>query len=79
MYTAATVYGARPQPPSSGIAAPTQSIGIDLDVGGLRALTDPGNPLLWFGVLLAVTLGAAAVSGSARVGKTKISGAIGKA
>ena len=79
MYTAASVYGASQQPISVGLAAPTQGIGVSLDATGLRQLTDPGNPLLWFGALLALTLGAAAVSGSARIGKAKISGSVGKA
>ncbi len=79
MYTATQIYGARPQPPAAGIAAPTQSIGVGFEVGGFRELLNPSNPLLWFGVILAVTLGAAAVSGSARLGKTQLNASVGKA
>jgi hypothetical protein len=38
----------------------------------------PHNPLLWFGGILAVTLGFGAVSGSVRLGKAKVSASVGK-
>jgi hypothetical protein len=45
--------------------------------GGIAALLDPQNPLLWFGVFLAVTVGFASVAGSVRLGKAKVSANVG--
>jgi len=47
--------------------------------GGLRSLVDPHNPIMWFGVLLLVTVGAAGVAGSVKLGPAKVSGSVGKA
>lgn len=47
--------------------------------GGLRSLVDPRNPLMWFGVLLMVTVGAAGAAGSVKLGPAKVSGTVGKA
>ena len=46
---------------------------------GLRGLVSPENPLVWFGAILAVTFGLVGVSGSARVGKAKVSASLDKA
>jgi hypothetical protein len=46
-------------------------------VTGLRSLLDPNNPLLWFIVVVAVTMGAAGVAGSVRLGKAKFSASAG--
>lgn len=51
----------------------------DAPNGGLRGLVDPRNPLLWFGVLLLVTVGAAGAAGSVKLGPGKVSGSIGSA
>ena len=73
-YTASTLYGATPQAPSYGVAAPTQAMATDnLMSTGWKGLVDPHNPLFWFGVVLAVTFGAAGVAGSVRVGRAKAS------
>jgi hypothetical protein len=77
VFTAQTLYGAQPQAPSYGVATVTQSMGLDADKSGWGALVDPHNPLLWFGGFLLVTFGAAAVSGSARLGRAKASATIG--
>lgn len=60
----------------TGVAAPTERSAIgDTDVMGLFS---PSNPLLWFGAILAVTVGAAAAAGSLRIGKIKLSASAGK-
>jgi len=76
-WTATSIYGAQPQMPSRGIAAPTEGMGSDDLVTGVRGLVDPHNPLVWFGAILLVTVGAASVAGSARVGKFKIGASAG--
>jgi hypothetical protein len=72
-FTAASLYGATPQAPSYGVAAPTQQMATDDITSGWKGLFDPNNPLFWFGVVLAVTLGAAGVAGSVRLGRAKLS------
>jgi hypothetical protein len=67
------VYGATPQAPSYGVAAPTERMATDDLVTGWKGLIDPNNPLFWFGVVLAVTFGAAGVAGSVRLGRAKLS------
>jgi hypothetical protein len=76
-YTAQSLYGATPQAPSYGVASPTQGMATDTLVSGWKGLLDPNNPLIWFGVILAVTVGAAGVAGSVRLGKAKISASVG--
>lgn len=77
MFTAESMYGARPQAPSYGVAAPTQSMGTDDIASGVRGLLDPNNPLVWFGAVLLVTVGAAGFASSVRLGKAKASIAVG--
>lgn len=75
---ASELYGATPQVPQA-VASPLQPLGSD-DLGtGWRSLVNPGNPLVIFGAVLAVTVGLAGVSGSARVGKFRASASAGKA
>lgn len=45
---------------------------------GWRSLVDPRNPIVWFGVVLLVTVGAAGVAGSVRLGPAKLGGSVGK-
>jgi hypothetical protein len=71
-FTAASVYGSTPQAPSM-VGKPTQAMGLDDISTGWRGLVDPNNPLMWFGVILAVTFGLAGVAGSVRLGKAKLS------
>lgn len=79
MYTAQSLYGASPQAPSYGIAAPTQSMATDDIRTGWKGLIDPNNPLMWFGVILLVTVGAAGVAGSVRLGRARFSAAVDQA
>jgi len=79
VYDAASVYGATPQAPSYGVAAPTQAMGTDDIRAGWRGLVDPNNPLMWFGVILLLTVGAAGVAGAARLGPARVSGSLGQA
>lgn len=76
--TAATLYGTAPQGPAYGSMAPTQVMGTDTLATGVRALVDPQNPLMWFGVILLVTLGAAGVSGNVRLGRAKLAASLDK-
>lgn len=76
-YTAQSLYGATPQAPSYGVAAPTQGMSTDNIATGWKGLIDPNNPLVWFGAILLVTVGAAGVAGSVRLGRAKISASVG--
>jgi len=76
MYTANSVYGATPQAPSYSVAAPTQTMATDDITTGWKGLVDPANPLVWFGVILLVTVGAAGVAGSVRLGRAKLSASV---
>lgn len=59
----------------TGVSAPTERAAIgDVDTMGLFS---PSNPLLWFGAILAVTVGAASAAGSLRIGKVKLSASAG--
>lgn len=75
MYNAASVYGCAPTA-ESWVAAPTQTMGLDGLRTGWRGLIDPRNPLVWFGVVLAVTVGLAGVAGSVRLGGATLSASI---
>lgn len=77
MYSAASIYGATPQAPSFGVAAPTAAMGTDDLKTGWRAFVDPHNPVVWLGGILAATVGLAAVAGSARVGPVKVAAGVG--
>lgn len=79
MFTASDLYGTSPVTPTmAGPAAPTQQMAVGAhDLGGWKSLLSVQNPLTWFAGFLLVTVGAAGVSGSARLGRAKVSGAIG--
>lgn len=79
MFTAASVYGAAPAAPAVTVAHPTQHMATDDIRTGVRGLLDPNNPLLWFGAILAVTVGAAGVAGSVRLGRAKLSASLDQA
>lgn len=72
-------YNVSPQLPSYNTAAPTQQMGATSTHSNWRALVDPSNPLVWFGGILLVTVGAAGVAGSVRLGRAKISANVGNA
>ena len=76
--TAASLYGAAPSLPQGASSAPFGQRVTDTDVGSWRSLVSPRNPLVIFGVILAVTVGAAGFAGSARVGPVKVAGSAGK-
>jgi hypothetical protein len=78
MFDSASLYGCEPQMPSIGIAAPTQQMGTDDLRVGINGLLDPKNPLLWLGGFLLVTVGAASIAGSARLGKVSVAVGAGK-
>jgi hypothetical protein len=77
---AADIYGTAPVyipavAPDTAISATDATSGT----AGWRSLLDPKNPVVWFGVVLLVTVGAAGVAGSVRLGPAKLGGAVGKA
>lgn len=79
MFTAQSLYGCAPNTPTAGVAAPTERLGMgtgDLRTG-VRGLLDPTNPLVWFGAFMLVTVGAASVAGSVRLGRAKVSANVG--
>ena len=76
MFSAQSLYGASAQAPSYGVAAPTQHMATDDIRSGWPGLVDPNNPLVWFGAILLVSIGAAGVAGSVRLGKAKFSAAV---
>jgi hypothetical protein len=59
-------------------AAPLQSSAITSEPDGMKSLVDFRNPLVWFGVFLLATVGAAGVAGSVKLGPAKLAGAVGK-
>ena len=78
-FTASSLYGATPQAPSYGVAAPTQAMGTDDVTSGWKGLLDPNNPLFWFGAILLVTVGAVGVAGSVRLGRARVAAEIDQA
>jgi hypothetical protein len=78
-FSAQSLYGATPQAPSYGVAAPTQAMGTDDITAGWKGLLDPNNPLFWFGAILLVTVGAVGVAGSVRLGRAKVSASLDQA
>ncbi len=75
---ASDLYGTRAQLPNMGVAAPTQGLTPSWHSGTWKDLVDPHNPLVFFGVVLLVTIGAAGVAGSVRLGGAKFSVGLGK-
>lgn len=79
MFSVQEQIGLRPIAPATGggnVATATQSAALTEDDTMGRFGLD--NPLVWFGAFLLVTVGAASVAGSVRVGKVKVSAAAGK-
>jgi len=67
-------------PTVSGGAGPrttTYAMASNDEPEGWGALIDPANPIVWFGLFLLVTVGAASVAGSVRLGKAKVSASVG--
>jgi len=78
MFTAAEIYGTTPVYPGGGSVAQTAISATSDMPQGWKGLVDPGNPLMWFGVLLLVTVGAAGAAGSVRLGPARLSAGVGK-
>ena len=77
MFTAQSIYGTGPVMPGIGVDPDTAISATGTTPMGWRGMLNPRNPLLWFGGLLLVTVGAAGVAGSARIGPVKVSGSVG--
>jgi len=76
-FTAAEMYGTAPT--YVGAVTPDTAMSATDSVSrGWRELVNPKNPIVWFGVVLLVTVGAAGVAGSARVGPVRVAGGVGK-
>jgi hypothetical protein len=78
MWSAFDQIGLKPMAPATGgtVASPTQAAAFtDDDTIGPLSL---GNPLVWIGLFALVTVGAASVAGSVRLGKVKVSASAGK-
>lgn len=73
IYGTAPVYQPAVQPQTAVSATDHTS-----QTSGWRSLVDPRNPIVWFGVVLLVTVGAAGVAGSVRLGPAKLGAAVGK-
>jgi hypothetical protein len=79
MWTAFDQIGLRGIAPATGpgsVASPTQVVARTDDDTLSRFGVD--NPLVWLGAFLLVTVGAASVAGSVRLGKVKVSASAGK-
>jgi hypothetical protein len=75
--TAANIYGTAPVTVGA-VAPPVAVTAAGPSSTGWRAAVDPQNPIVWMVAIVLVTVGAAGVAGSARVGPAKVSGALGK-
>lgn len=76
--TASAIYGTAPTL-IGAVPADTALTATDGATRGLRAFVDPHNPVLWFLGIVLVTVGAAGVAGSVKLGPGKLSGSLGKA
>ena len=75
----AAKYGFQSYGPPTSAPSQLHSMATPIEGEAARAsLTSIHNPLTWFGVLAAFTLGLAAVSTTVRVGPARVSGAVGK-
>ncbi len=78
MFTAESIYGTTPVVVGIGVQKDTAISATDNQAAGWRALVDPHNPIMWFGAILLITVGAAGVAGSARIGPVRVAGGVGK-
>jgi hypothetical protein len=74
--TAASVYGTAPTfigttPAQTAISA------TDDHPSGWKGLASPNNPLFWAFGLLLITVGAAGLAGSVKLGPAKLAGSVG--
>lgn len=76
---ASEIYGTAPTVIATGSVADTAMSATDGVVrGGWKTLVDPHNPLVWFAGILLITVGAAGVAGSVKLGPAKVGGSLGK-
>lgn len=75
--TAAYVYGTAPTF-IPAVVPDTAMSATDSARRGVKAFTDPQNPVVWLIGLLLVTVGAAGIAGSVKLGPAKLGGSIGK-
>ena len=76
---AADIYGTAPvYTPAVAPQTAVSATDATSTTAGWRSLVDPANPIVWFGVILAVTVGAAGLAGSARVGPVRVGGQVGR-
>jgi len=76
--TAADIYGTAPTF-IGAVPADTAISATDSARRGVKALVDPNNPVLWLLGIVLITVGAAGVAGSVRLGPAKIGANLGKA
>jgi hypothetical protein len=69
--------GLRPVPSAAGTRAVTEHMATDDGPTDWRAVIDPHNPLSWLVGFLLVTVGAASVAGSVRLGRARIRASVG--
>lgn len=74
--TAANIYGTAPTF-IGAVPEQTAMSATDSLPSGWKGLVSPKNPLAWFGAILLVTVGAAGLAGSVRLGPAKLSGSVG--
>jgi hypothetical protein len=77
MYDTFRLTGLKPVEPRY-VAPHSLEAGATASPDGFAGLLHPDNPMLWFGLILAVTAGLIGGAGGVRVGKTKASIHIGK-
>lgn len=75
---ASDIYGTSPIIPGP-VLAPTAISATDNQPAGWRGLLNPRNPLFWLGAVAVVSVGAAGLAGSVRLGPAKLTGQLGKA
>ena len=75
--TAAYIYGTAPTF-IPAVAPDTALSATDSARRGLKAFTDPQNPVTWLVGLVLVTIGFAGIAGSVKLGPAKLGGSIGK-
>jgi hypothetical protein len=76
--TASRIYGTAPVFVGA-VPADTALSATDATRRGLGAFVDPHNPVLWLLGIVLVTVGAAGIAGSVKLGPAAIGGKIGKA
>lgn len=72
------LYGPSAQLPTADVTAPTERLNLGSADHSWPSLLSVHNPLTWFAGILLVTVGAAGVAGSARVGPAKVAASLGQ-